>query len=168
MNFFRHQNHPQNDPRTPPETLWNPKWPSDPSWGLHGRLFGPQSRPKSIPKGPQRQPKTHQSGPMAPKWSPPVAISPPNAAPSAPQGTHFPSKFQKSTPNHQLLSKIIDFQLSAVHRRPTYVQRTSPNMGPRQCYAHQFSKKVVRDKPESIGNGLTSSGPVYLFIPYPG
>ena len=33
----------------------------------------------------------------------------------------------------------------------------------------QYSdEKVVRDKPESIGNGLTSSGPVYLYRPYPG
>ena len=31
-----------------------------------------------------------------------------------------------------------------------------------------FQQKVVRDKPESIGNGLTSSGPVYLYRPYPG
>ena len=28
--------------------------------------------------------------------------------------------------------------------------------------------KAIRDKPESIGNGLTSSGPVYLYRPYPG
>ena len=31
-----------------------------------------------------------------------------------------------------------------------------------------FSSKVIRDKPESIGNGLTSSGPVYLYRAYPG
>ena len=27
---------------------------------------------------------------------------------------------------------------SAVHRRPTYAQRISPNMGRRQCCAHQY------------------------------
>ena len=32
-------------------------------------------------------------------------------------------------------------------------------------YCHQ---KVIRDKPESIGNGLTSSGLFYLYRPYPG
>ena len=31
-----------------------------------------------------------------------------------------------------------------------------------------FLKKVIRDKPESIGNGLTTSRPVYLYRPYPG
>ena len=30
-----------------------------------------------------------------------------------------------------------------------------------------FHQKLVQDKPESIGNGLTSSGPVYLYRPYP-
>ena len=35
----------------------------------------------------------------------------------------------------------------------------------KKLYVHQ---KVIRDKLESIGNGLMSSGPVYLYRPYPG
>ena len=31
-----------------------------------------------------------------------------------------------------------------------------------------FHQKVVQDKPELIGNGLTSSGPVDLYRAYPG
>ena len=85
MILFRPQNHPKNDPRALPEPLWSLKWPCDPPWGLPGRLFGSQSRRKSTPKAPQRQPKTHQRGLMAPRWSPPVTILPPKAAPRCPK-----------------------------------------------------------------------------------
>ena len=174
MFLFRHQNHPQNDPRTLPEALWTPKWPCDPPWGLPGRLFGPQSRPKSTPKGSQRQPKIHQSGPMEPKWSPPVATSSPKAAPRASQGTpkHTFStqnaKMYMFTQNRKLSYKIDNCLQYFAHRRPAYAQRTSPNMGRRQCYAHRSAAPWPCARRDRRGNLLASVAfKIYLLSPPP-
>ena len=102
--------------------------------------------PKVAPRAPQRHPKGsprptkvarwRQNGRLQWPFRPP---KPPQELPKAPQGTHCLPKSQIFTPESSIFSQINDFQQSIVHRRPTDVQRTSPNMGRRQCYAHQYT-----------------------------
>ena len=144
MGFFRPPNHPQNDPRTLPDALWTPKWPCDPPWGLPGRLFGPQSRPKSTPKAAQEPPKSPYGAKMVDSNGHFVPQSRPKSFLKHPKAPIVRQNLKLSPPNHQFSLKIDDFQPFIVHRRPTDVQRTSPNMGRRQCYAHHILQKMTK------------------------
>ena len=145
MSIFLTPKPSQNAPWTLPEPLWTPKWPCDPSWCLSGRLLTPQSRPKSTgdAKGTPRPTKVapwRHSGHL--QW--PFRLpKPPQDLPKAPQSRHFPPKSDMFTQNRQLSLKIFKFLLYFVHRRPAYVQRTSPNMGRRQCYAHRYNNIII-------------------------
>ena len=122
MSLFRHHNQPKNDPRTLPEALWTPKWPCDPPWGLPGRLFGPQSRPRAPQRHPKGSPRPTKVArwrqncrlqwPFRPQSRPKSFLKHPKA-PIVCQNLKFPP------PNHQFSFKINDFQQPIVHRRPT-------------------------------------------------
>ena len=96
------------------------------------------------PRAPQKHPKGSPRPTKVALWRQNGRLQWPFRAPSRPKSLLKHRKalivrqnLNFSPPNHQISFKINDFQQSIVHRRPTDVQRTSPSMGRRQCYAHQ-------------------------------
>ena len=101
--------------------------------------------PKVAPRAPQRDPKGSPRPTKVAPWSQSGRLQwpfrpqkPPQELPKAPQSIHFPPKMYMFTQNRKLSYKIDNCLQYFVHRRPAYVQRTSPNMGRRQCYAHRY------------------------------
>ena len=107
---------------------WSPFWPPE----------SPQEHPKGTPKAAQDPPKWPYGAKMVDSTGHFVPQSRPKSFLKHPKAPIVCQNLKFSPPNHQFSFKINDFQQSIVHRRPTDVQRTSPNMGRRQCYAHQY------------------------------
>ena len=103
--------------------------------------------PRVAPRAPQRHPKGSPRPTKVALWRQNgdtrghfVPQSRPKSFLKHPKAPIVRQNLKFSPPNHQFSCKIDDFQPFIVHRRPTDVQRTSPNMGRRQCYAHQYNK----------------------------
>ena len=122
---------PPNGPVTRLGPPWSPFWPPE----------SPQEHPKGTPKAAQEPPKSPYGAKMVDSSGHFVPQSRPKSFLKHPKAPIVCQNLKFSPPTHQFSFKINDFQQSIVHRRPTDVQRTSPNMGRRQCYNNTHNTK---------------------------